>query len=346
MTKAKRAQADVAGSTLGQPQNSHAETALVVRPATGLAGLVDLARDAAAFAGKGKAASTRKAYASDVAAFTAWCAAAGLPALPADPATVGMYMAQLATTGGRKVATINRALVAISQEHQRARLESPTKHPAVLEVMRGIRRTLGTRQTQKAALSVPELRAMLATLPDDLAGLRDRALLLVGFAGAFRRSEIVALEVEDVAFEEDGARITVRRSKTDQEGAGREVGLPRGSDRATCPVRALRDWLEAAGVTKGPIFRAVDQHGHVRASGLSVQSVALVVKRAATATGLEAGRFAGHSLRAGLATAAAKAGKSTSAIMRQTGHRSEAMVRRYIRAATLFDDNAAGGIGL
>lgn len=315
--------------------------------AGGLVGMESLAREAADFAGKGKSANTRRAYAGDVAAFTAWCEGQGLSALPAAPETVALYVTHLATAKGRKVAGIARALVAISQEHKRARLDSPARHPGVLEVMRGIRRTLGMAQVQKRAAALPELRSMLAALPTDtLAGQRDRALLLVGFAGAFRRSELVALTVADVAFEPDGARVQLRRSKTDQEGAGREVGLPYGSDPSTCPVRALRAWLEAGEVKDGPLFRAVDQHGHVSKTGLSDRSVALIVKRAAKAANLDETRFSGHSLRAGLATAAAKAGKDTAAIMRQTGHRSEAMVRRYIRAATVFSDNAASGIGL
>jgi integrase len=165
----------------------------------------------------------------------------------------------------------------------------------------------------------------------------------VGFAGAFRRSELVALDVSDCAFSTEGLTITLRRSKTDQEGLGRKVGLPYGSKASVCPVRALQAWLDAAGVTEGALFRSVDRHGNVGGE-LGGRDVARIVKRAAAASGLDAKVFAGHSLRAGLATSAAKAGKGAHAIMKTTGHRSVAMVQRYIRDAELFNDNAAAGL--
>lgn len=191
-----------------------------------------------------------------------------------------------------------------------------------------------------------QLRAASGALPASLLGKRDRALLLLGFAGAFRRSELAGLEVRDLAFAEDGLEVTLRRSKTDQEGKGSKKGIPYGSDPKTCPVRAVRAWLEASGIAEGPVFREVTRHGHVEAAPLSGRSIARVVKRSAEAAGLDPAGFSGHSLRAGLATAAAKAGKSTHAIMRQTGHKSADMVARYVREASLFEDNAAAGIGL
>jgi integrase len=186
---------------------------------------------------------------------------------------------------------------------------------------------------------------MTAALPGSLLGLRDRALLTLGFAGAFRRSELVALDVTDISFTADGLEVALRRSKTDQEAAGRKVGIPYGSLRITCPVRALRAWLDAAVITEGAVFRSVNRWSAL-GDRLSDKAVALVVKRHAATIGLDATKFAGHSQRAGLATSAAKAGKSERAIMNQTGHRSAAMVRRYIRDASLFSDNAAAGIGL
>ena len=177
-------------------------------------------------------------------------------------------------------------------------------------------------------------------------GTRDRALLLVGFAGAFRRSELVSLDVADVTFGADGLIVQLRRSKTDQEGEGRKVGLPFGSNPLTCPVRALRAWLDVAVVARGPIFRAVDRHGNVADVRLTDQSVALVVKRCAKAAGLDSEKYAGHSLRSGLATAAAMADVSERAIMAQTGHKSLPMVRRYIRDGSLFRRNAAAAVGL
>jgi integrase len=173
--------------------------------------------------------------------------------------------------------------------------------------------------------------------------IRDRALLLVGFASALRRAELVSLNVEDVTTGPDGLTITLRRSKTDQEGAGRPIGVPFGSSPATCPVRALAAWVAAAGITDGPLFRGVSRHGALLGR-LSGRGVARVVQRGAASVGLEVANFGGHSLRAGLATAAEKAGKSERAIMAQTGHRSVTMVRRYIRDANLFSDNAAAGL--
>ncbi len=178
-----------------------------------------------------------------------------------------------------------------------------------------------------------------------LDGVGDRALLLLGFAGAFRRAELVGLDVEDLTETDEGLEVMIRRSKTDQEGAGRKVGVPFGSDPATCPVRSVRAWRQAAGVDTGPLFRGV-LHGRLVSERLSTLGVARAVKRAAKAAGLDPSKFSGHSLRAGLVTCAARAGKSLNAIMEQTGHRSVPMVRRYIRDASLFKDNAAAGIGL
>jgi integrase len=187
---------------------------------------------------------------------------------------------------------------------------------------------------------------MIERLPLSLQGTRDRALLLVGFAGAFRRSELVGLDIADLEFGRDGLVVTVRRSKTDQEGQGRRVGIPYGSHAETCPVRAAQEWVDLLDTTSGPLFRRIDRHGHIGAARLSDKAVALIIKRCARAAGLGAADLAGHSLRAGLATAAAAAGVSERAIMAQTGHRSLATVRKYIREGSLFLENAAGKVGL
>ena len=189
-----------------------------------------------------------------------------------------------------------------------------------------------------------ELAALLATLDDGLRGLRDRALLTMGWFGAFRRSELVALDIADVTKEREGLVVAVRRSKRDQEGRGAEKGIPYASNPALCPVRALAAWLEAGRVESGPIFRGVDQVGRVATEALSDRSVARIVQRAAEAAGLDPTTVAGHSLRSGFATTAAKKGKSLDAIMRQTLHKSEQVARGYIRHAKLFDDNAAVGL--
>lgn len=310
-------------------------------PAT-LASETAAARD---YAAASRAEATLRAYASDWSDFAAWCAERNLDALPATPATVGVYLASLAEDG-LKVSTIGRRLVALTQHHRDAGHHLDTRHPAVSATLRGIKRTHGSAQTGKAPVLPDDVRAMLGTLGDGLLGLRDRALLLVGFAGAFRRSELVALERADVEVQRNGLVVTIRRSKTDQEGAGRKVGIPLGSAPEVCPARSLEAWLAAAGVERGPLFRAVNRHSQVSGSALSAGAVALIVKRSALAAGLDAQRYAGHSLRAGLATSAAMAGADERSIMRQTGHRSAEMVRRYIRDGELFRDNAASKVAL
>jgi len=307
--------------------------------------LGDLAGQARDYVAQAKAPNTLKAYQADWADFTTWCAGRGLPSLPAAPATVALYLTSL-IGGGRKTSTLQRRISAISQAHQAAGEENPTRAAEVKAVMAGIRRTHGTAQEGKAPAVIDDIRLMVRQLPLSPLGDRDRALLLVGFAGAFRRSELVSLDVSDVDLTRDGAIITLRRSKTDQEGQGRKVGIPYGSRPETCPVRALERWLAVSGITHGALYRPINRHGQLQPGRLSDKAVALVVKRYAEAAGLDPARYAGHSLRAGLATSAAAAGASERAIMAQTGHRSVNMVRRYIRDGSLFRENAAATVGL
>jgi site-specific recombinase XerD len=313
-------------------------------PAAGLALLVELADQARDYARAAKAANTLRAYRADWRDFAAWCDRHGRPALPAVAETVALYLADLA--GRRKPATIGRRLTAIAQAHRAAGHEAPTGHAAVRAVWAGIRRTHGTAQDAKAPALTADVRAMVAALPDRLIDHRDRALLLLGFAGAFRRAELVGLDVADVVETADGLVVTLRRSKTDQEGAGRSIGIPYGSNPLTCPVRALRAWLERSTIAGGPLFRSVDRHGRLGAGRLSDKAVALVVKRAAAAAGLDPAKYAGHSLRAGLATAAAAANVPERVIALQTGHKSMKILRRYIRRGSLFAENAAAAVGL
>lgn len=313
-------------------------------PADALARLEEITAQARDYAGQAKAPATLRAYRSDWQHFTTWCAARELQPLPATPHTVALYLSDLAAA--RKASTLQRRISAISQAHQAAGHDSPTQTAVVRSVMAGIRRVKGTAPAQKAPAVTDLLRRMVATLPAGLLGIRDRALLLIGFAGAFRRSELVSLDAGDVELTDDGLVVHLRRSKTDQEGAGRRIGIPYGSNPDTCPVRALRAWLEASGIAAGPLFRSVNRHGQLQPGRLCDKAVALVVKRAARAAGLDPARYAGHSLRAGLATAAAAAGVSERSIMAQTGHRSVNMVRRYIREGSLFRENAAAAVGL
>jgi integrase len=291
-----------------------------------------------------KAESTLRGYQSDWRDFCTWSESRGLCPLPASPDTVAAYIAECA--GRLKVGSIQRRLNAIAEAHKAAGTESPTHTAVVRNTMKGIRRTMGTAPAQKAPALTPDIRAMVDAADPGLIGGRDRALILLGFAGALRRSELVGLEVADCAFGKDGLTVTLRRSKTDQDGAGRKIGIPYGSNPETCPVRTLQAWLEQAAIAEGPVFRSVNRYGHLGPGRLSGIDVARVVKKLAQRAGLDASQYAGHSLRAGHATAAAISGASERSIMNQTGHRSVQMVRRYIRDGSLFRENSAGKLGL
>jgi integrase len=291
-----------------------------------------------------KAVNTLRGYQSDWRDFCAWCEERALGPLPAAPETVAAYIAECA--GRLKPGSIQRRLNAIAEAHKAAGLESPTHHAIVANTMKGIRRTLGTAPAQKAPTLTDDIRVMIEATDAGIIGTRDRALVLLGFAGAFRRSELVGLDVEDCAFGKDGLTVTLRRSKVDQEGVGRKIGIPYGANPDTCPVRVLQAWLEQAGITSGPLFRSINRHARVKAGRLSGSDVARVVKKLAVRAGLDAVKYAGHSLRAGHATSAAIAGASERSIMNQTGHRSVQMVRRYIRDGSLFRENSAGKLGL
>jgi integrase len=309
-------------------------------------GLASLGRQAQEFAAAAKAGNTLRAYQADWRDFREWCEAHQSASMPAAPGTVALYLTDRAAT--LKTSSLARRITTINRAHQAGGHPSPAtmQNAVVSEVWKGIKRKKGTAQHGKKPFLTPDLRRIIAELPQDLRGLRDRALLLVGFAGGFRRSELAALRVKDLETTPDGLVVRLGRSKTDQEGQGRPVALPYGSDPRTCPVRALRAWLEQSGIAAGPLFRAIDRCGLVSDEALHADSVAYLVKRAAGRAGLEAVEYAGHSLRAGLATQAAMNGASELAIMKQTGHRSLVTVRKYIREGSLFRDNAATKLGL
>jgi integrase len=264
--------------------------------------------------------------------------------LPAAAESVAAYIAECA--GHLKPGSIQRILNAIAEAHKAAGRDSPTHTAIVRNTMKGIRRTLGTAPVQKAPTLTDDIRDMVDATEAGTIGARDRALILLGFAGAFRRSELVGLDVEDCAFLKDGLTVTLRRSKTDQEGTGHRIGIPYGANPETCPVRTLQAWAEQAGISSGPLFRSINRHGQVQSGRLSGIDVARVVKKLADRAGLDSANYAGHSLRAGHATTAAMAGASERSIMKQTGHRSVQMVRRYIRDGNLFRENSAGKLGL
>jgi site-specific recombinase XerD len=308
--------------------------------------LASLAGQAREFAAAAKAGNTLRAYTADWEDFRKWCSEHHVSSLPATPGTVALYLTDRAAT--LKTSSLARRLTTINRAHEAAGHPSPAtmRNAVVSEVWKGIRRTKGIAEEGKKPFLTADLKKIVAGLPDDLQGLRDRALLLSGFAGGFRRSELARLRVEDLKPTSEGMVALLRRSKTDQEGQGRPVALPYGSDPLTCPVRALNSWIRAAAISSGPLFRAVDQLGMVSAKALAGDSVAWIVKRAAKRAGMDAADYSGHSLRAGLATQAAMNGAGELAIMKQTGHRSLATVRRYIRDGALFRDNAATKLGL
>ncbi|WP_246410686.1 site-specific integrase [Methylobacterium fujisawaense] len=298
--------------------------------------LVPLDR-AKAYAGASRSDRTRAAYSSALGVFVTWCREAGADPMPADPLTVAAYVAHLADTG-RKPATIDLHVAAIAAAHRAGGFDNPTASEAVKATIRGARRALGTRQTRKAPATAETLRKMLRKIPDGPAGLRDRALILLGFAAALRRSELVALDVADLERVPDGIIVHVRRSKTDQEGAGQEIAVPRGAKLKPC--EALDAWLKVAGITAGPVFRAVGKGGAVSAERLTDRSVADIVKRHASAAGLDASLFSGHSLRAGFVTSALAAGADVLKVMHVTRHTAVTTLQKYDRRARAFDDHA------
>ena len=291
-----------------------------------------------------KAESTLRGYRTDWWHFCQWSQGHELCPLPASPEAVASYIAECA--GRLKVGSIQRRLNAIAEAHKSVGLESPTAAGMVRNTLKGIKRTLGSAAVQKVPALTDDIRSMVDVADAGLIGMRDRALILLGFAGAFRRSEVVGLDTNDCTFNKDGLTVMLRRSKTDQEGEGRKIGIPYGSNPETCPVRVLQAWLEQTALTNGPVFRSINRHGRMKPKKLSAADVARVVKKLADRAGLDATKYAGHSLRAGHATSAAVAGASERSIMNQTGHRSVQMVRRYIRDGSLFRENSAGKLGL
>lgn len=294
-----------------------------------------------------KANSTVRAYHGDARVFQAWCDRYGFQTLPASSIAVTAFLVHEAEQG-RAASTISRRCAAIRYAHKLADLPDPTDNEAARSALKGIRRQLGVTPTQKAAATVEILAAMLMRAPDTLTGKRDCALLALGFAGAFRRSELVALDVADLREDKDGLRIIVRRSKTDQEGRGFEKAIPHG--RFIRPIALVRDWLDAAGITEGPVFRPVSRSGRVRVPTrqtstprLTPQAVANIVKRYCTAAGLDAWTFGAHNLRAGYISSAVERGADFARIMDQSGHRDPCTDVGYIRGANAFKDHSGKG---
>jgi integrase len=307
---------------------------------TALADLEERARD---YVRRSKAPNTLRAYESDLRHFGAWCGARSLDAFAAAPETVALYLVDHAEH--LAVSTLRRRLAAISEAHQAARFPNPTIDPAVRATWAGIRRTHGKAPDAKEAAVTEVVVALVGPLGDRLIDVRDRAILLIGFAGALRRSELSALDVADVVETGEGLRISVGRSKTDQEGGEYTVGVTYGSNPPTCPVRAWRTWLERAGFAEGPAFRRLS-HGRVTAERIAGDGIARMVKRRAKAAGYAPELFSGHSLRSGFATTAARSGVSEHRIMRQGRWTTSQAMRGYIQDGELFVDNPSAKLGL
>jgi len=308
------------------------------------AGLTDALSSAAGYALNEKADATRRAYRSDLRQFHTWCESVKADALPAQPGTVAGYLATLADSG-LKVSSITRRAAAIAYAHKMNGFESPINE-SVNAIMRGIRRKLGTARKGKAPATAAVVAKLTRKMPDTLAGKRDRALILIGFAAALRRSELVALNISDVERTDSGVLLHIRRSKTDQDGAGAVIAVPDGQKLK--PVAALDAWLMAAGIANGfvdpdgALFRSIDKAGGL-GGRLTGQSVALIVKRWAKAARVDPTLFSGHSLRSGFVTSALEDGVDVFKVMDVTRHRAVATLREYDRRAKAFKDHAGKG---
>lgn len=313
------------------------------RPSEGLQKAAERAR---MFAGLSRSENTKRAYKASWADFEAWCATEGLEALPAQQETVVLYVSDRSET--LKLGTLGHRLAAIATAHKLAGYPNPAsrRDEPLKSVWQGLARSKGTRKEQKEPLLRKHLEEIVECLnreasseADHLRRLRDTALLLVGFAGALRRSELAAMQVDDLRFDDRGVRLVIQRSKTDAVGEGEWIGIP-ATGTALCPVRALKEWLSTSGVIEGHVFRSV-RHGPIVLGSMSTRSIAKTIKKHADQVGLDSALYSGHSLRAGLITEAAQAGVAEVDIMRQSRHRSVPVLRQYVRKANVWKDNAA-----
>jgi integrase len=287
------------------------------------------------------APETRRAYATDWLDWSAWCRRAGATSLPADPVAVAGYLASLAPRYSRAV--LDRRLAAIGHAHRIAGLDWSAGHPALRATLRGIRRQHGSATRKAAALTSAELRRLVGSCAGDVTGQRDRALLLLGFAGALRRSELVAVDREHIRITEAGLRLHIPSSKTDAEGRGVELGIGRGRRPETCPVRALEAWLKASDCRFGPVFRKVDRWGNIEHRRLGGDAVREILLRRARLADLKVDpgeRLSPHGLRAGFVTEAYIAGARDEQVMEHTRHRDLKTMRGYVRRARLIADSA------
>ena len=295
-----------------------------------------------------KANNTLRAYKSDFKDFGAFCYKHGLSSLPTDPKIVSLYLTHLSKSS--KISTLRRRLVSISMMHKLKGHYLDTKHPIIVENLMGIRRVKGSIQKGKKPILINHLKLIINSInqqnSNEIKKLRDKSIILIGFSGGFRRTELISINYEDLEFVPEGLKIAITKSKTDQLGEGMIKGLPYFSDENYCPVINLRKWLQISNITSGPIFRRFSKGSIITNNRLTDQSVVLLIKEHLRLAGIENKNFSGHSLRSGFATVAADSGADERSIMAMTGHKTTQMVRRYIREANLFKNNALNKIKL
>jgi len=294
-----------------------------------------------------KADNTIKAYKSDFNDFGLFCAQNGFKSLPSDPKIVSLYLTQLSTKNV-KISTIKRRLVSIGVIHKLKGHYLDTKHPLIVENLMGIKRRKGSIQNGKKPLLINNLKKIINVIDEQkkekIKILRDRTIILIGFSGGFRRNEIVSLDFDDLDFVEEGLKINIKRSKTDQFGAGSTKGLPYFENSQYCPVVSIQKWIEISKINSGALFRRFTKGSNLSEKRLTDQTVALLIKEYLDLAGIDSTNYSGHSLRSGFASAAAEAGAEERSIMAMTGHKSTEMVRRYIKEANLFKNNALNKI--
>ena len=294
-----------------------------------------------------KAINTIRAYKSDFADFDLFCVKNGLKSLPSKPEIVSLYLTNLSTKNA-KISTIQRRLVSIKMIHKLKGHYLDTKNPSIVENIMGIKRRKGSIQNGKKPIKINSLKKIINVIDEqkiqEIKKLRDRSIILVGFSGGFRRNEIVSLDYDDLEFVSEGLKINVKRSKTDQFGQGSLKGLPYFENSRFCPVISLQKWIEISNISSGPLFRRFKKGSNLSENRLTDQSVALLIKEYLELAGIDSKNYSGHSLRSGFATSAAEAGVEERNIMAMTGHKSPEMVRRYIKEANIFKNNALNKI--
>ena len=294
-----------------------------------------------------KANNTVRAYKSDFKDFGLFCAQNGFKSLPSEPKIVSLYLTYLSTKDS-KISTLKRRLVSIGVIHRLKGYYLDTKHPSIIENITGIKRRKGSIQKGKKPILINDLKKLINVIDQgkykEIKKLRDRSIILIGFSGGFRRNEIVSLDYDDLDFVEEGLKIQIRRSKTDQFGEGLVKALPYFDNHQYCPVVSLKNWIDKSKINSGPLFKRFVKGSKLSENRLTDQTVALLIKEYLQLAGINSKNYSGHSLRSGFATSAAESGAEERSIMTMTGHKSTEMVRRYIKEANLFKNNALNKI--